>query len=56
MCLPTFKPISVPQSLILQVPRFGPDLVLAHPPEFKLMPEIMDRAREQALKEGSGFK
>src|SRR3989337_1075186 len=42
------KPISVPQSLILQMPRFGLDLVLAHPPEFKLMPNIMDQAREQA--------
>ena len=37
------KPISVPQSLILQMPRFGLDVVLAHPPEFELMPEIMDQ-------------
>jgi ornithine carbamoyltransferase len=37
------KPMSVPQSLVLQMPRFGLDVVLAHPPEFKLMPEIMDR-------------
>ncbi len=44
------KPMSVPQSLILQMPRFGMDVVLAHPPEFKLMPEIMDQAREQARK------
>ncbi len=42
------KPMSVPQSLILQMPRFGMDVVLAHPPEFKLMPEIMEQAREQA--------
>ena len=42
------KPLSVPQSLILQMPRFGMDVVLAHPPEFKLMPDIMDQAREQA--------
>ena len=34
------KPVSVPQSLILQMPRFGVDLTLAHPPEFKLMPEL----------------
>jgi N-acetylornithine carbamoyltransferase len=39
------KPISVPQSLILQMPRFGLDIVLAHPPEFKLMPEIMEQAQ-----------
>lgn len=50
------KPISVPQSLILQMPRFGMDVVLAHPPEFKLMPEIMDQAREQARKYGTGFE
>jgi N-acetylornithine carbamoyltransferase len=49
------KPISVPQSLILQMPRFGLDLVLAHPPEFKLMPEIMDRAQDQAYKHSVGF-
>jgi len=49
------KPISVPQSLVLQMPRFGLDVVLAHPPEFKLMPEIMDQAREQARKYGVGF-
>jgi len=50
------KPMSVPQSLILQMPRFGLDIVLAHPPEFKLMPEIMDQAREQAKKFGAGFE
>jgi ornithine carbamoyltransferase len=50
------KPMSVPQSLILQMPRFGMDVVLAHPPEFKLMPEIMDMAREQARKFGTGFE
>jgi ornithine carbamoyltransferase len=50
------KPISVPQSLILQMPRFGIDVTLAHPPEFKLMPDIMDQAREQAKKYGTGFE
>jgi ornithine carbamoyltransferase len=50
------KPISVPQSLILQMPRFGLDLVLAHPPEFELMPEIMDQARQQARRYGTGFE
>lgn len=50
------KPMSVPQSLILQMPRFGMDVVLAHPPEFKLMPEIMDQARAQAKKVGAGFE
>jgi ornithine carbamoyltransferase len=50
------KPMSVPQSLILQLPRFGMDVVLSHPPEFKLMPDIMDMAREQAQKYGTGFE
>src|SRR5574338_638242 len=50
------KPLSVPQSLILQMPRFGMDVVLAHPPEFKLMPEIMDMAQEQARKFHTGFE
>ncbi|MFO7943256.1 MAG: ornithine carbamoyltransferase [Anaerolineales bacterium] len=50
------KPISVPQSLILQMPRFGLDVTLAHPPEFELMPEIMEQAREQAEKFDSKFE
>jgi len=50
------KPISVPQSLILQMPRFGMDVTLAYPPEFKLMPEIEDMAREQARKFKTGFE
>ncbi len=49
------KPISVPQSLILQMPRFGLDVVLAHPPEFQLMPEIVDEARSLARKYRVGF-
>lgn len=50
------KPISVPQSLLLQMPRFGLDVVLAHPPEFRLMPEIVDQAREQAKEFGTGLE
>jgi ornithine carbamoyltransferase len=50
------KPISVPQSLILQMTRFGCDVVLAHPPEFKLMPEIMAMAEENARKYHVGFE
>jgi N-acetylornithine carbamoyltransferase len=49
------KPISVPQSLILQLTRFGCDVVLAHPPEFKLMPEIVDLARANAREFHVGF-
>ncbi|MFH0799670.1 MAG: ornithine carbamoyltransferase [Pseudomonadota bacterium] len=50
------KPMSAPQSLILQMPRFGLDVVLAHPPEFKLMPEIMEQARAEAKKNNTGFE
>jgi N-acetylornithine carbamoyltransferase len=50
------KPISVPQSLILQMPRFGIDVILAHPPEFKLMPDILSQGQEQARKYGTGFE
>ncbi len=50
------KPMSVPQSLILQMPRFGLDVTLSHPPEFKLMPEIMEQAQEQAKKFKTNFE
>lgn len=50
------KPMSVPQSLILQMPRFGLDVTLAHPPEFKLMPEIMAQAEEQAKRFNTKFE
>jgi ornithine carbamoyltransferase len=30
--------------------------VLAHPPEFKLMPDILDQAKEQARKYKTGFE
>ncbi len=42
------KPISVPQSLALLLPRFGMNVRLVHPPEFKLMPEIVDQAQDEA--------
>lgn len=44
------KPISVPQSLLLQMPRFGLDITLAHPPEFQLMPSVMEEAARLASK------
>ena len=50
------KPISVPQSLILQMPRFGMDVVLTHPPEFELMPEIVAQAQALAEQNGSSFE
>ena len=50
------KPISVPQSLILQLPRFGMDVTLAYPKEFMLMPEIEAEAQAQAKKFHTGFE
>lgn len=50
------KPMSVPQSLVLQMPRFGLDVVLAHPPEFRLMPEVLEQAHEQARRYGAKFE
>jgi N-acetylornithine carbamoyltransferase len=50
------RPISVPQSLILMMPRFGIDVTLAYPPEFRLMPEIEERAGRNARAAESGFE
>ena len=46
---PTYaKPLSVPQGLLMLMPRFGIDVILAHPPEFKLMPGVIELAHENA--------
>jgi len=50
------KPISVPQSLILLLPRFGMNVRLTHPPEFELMPEIVEQAKENASRARVGFE
>ena len=50
------KPISVPQSLIIQMPRFGMDVTLAYPQEFPLMPEIEQQAADEAKKWGTSFQ
>ena len=44
------KPMSVPQSLILLMTRYGMNVRLVHPPEFNLVPEIVDQAKENAKK------
>jgi ornithine carbamoyltransferase len=49
------KPISVPQSLVLQLPRFGADVVLSYPKGFELMPEIVDQAKSLAKTYKTGF-
>jgi N-acetylornithine carbamoyltransferase len=50
------KPISVPQSLIIQLARFGMDVVLAHPPEYRLMPDILAHAEAGARASGGSFR
>jgi ornithine carbamoyltransferase len=50
------KPISVPQSLVTLLPRFGMNVRLVHPPEFSLMPEIMELAQENARAARVGFE
>ncbi|MFQ5737542.1 MAG: ornithine carbamoyltransferase [Acidobacteriota bacterium] len=42
------KPMSVPQSLILLMTRFGMHVRLTCPPEFKLLPEIVGQAKQNA--------
>lgn len=50
------KPLSVPQGLIMLMPRFGMDVILAHPPEYGLMPETIEAARENANRSGGRFR
>ena len=47
------KPLSVPQSQILLFPRYGMDVVVAHPPEFPLQRDIVERARARAAEAGT---
>ena len=47
------KPMSVPQGLALLLPRFGAEVVLARPPEYRLMSHVMERAHALAA-EGGG--
>ncbi|MBF0544419.1 MAG: ornithine carbamoyltransferase [Candidatus Riflebacteria bacterium] len=50
------RPLSVPVSLALLMPRMGIDTVLAYPPEFKLQPQFEKLAAENAKEYGSNFK
>jgi len=50
------KPMSVPQGLITLMPRFGLDVVLAHPPEYTLMDSEMQYARKAAKENGVKFE
>ncbi|HEY3365411.1 MAG TPA: ornithine carbamoyltransferase [Symbiobacteriaceae bacterium] len=50
------RPISVPQSVILLMLRFGIDVTLAHPKEFHLQPEIIGQAEANAVESGAKFR
>lgn len=50
------KPLSVPQGLITLMTRYGMDVVLAHPPEFKLMEDQIELAQENARDGGGSFE
>jgi len=50
------RPLSMPQSLIQLMPRFGMDVTLAHPPEFSLKPEVMETARKNTELAGGKFE
>jgi N-acetylornithine carbamoyltransferase len=50
------KPISVPQSLVLLMSRYGMNVRLTHPPEYKLMPDILEQAKENTRKSGGSFE
>ncbi|MDZ7765986.1 MAG: hypothetical protein U5K00_16470 [Melioribacteraceae bacterium] len=47
------KPLSVPQTQALLFPRFGIDLTIAHPKEFPLSKDIVDRANKRAEENGT---
>ena len=50
------RPISVPHSEILIMSRMGLDVTLAHPPEFKLKPEIVAQAQTNCARNGTTFE
>lgn len=50
------KPMSVPISLILLMSRYGMNVRLTRPPEFKLIPEYVEQARENARRAGGSFE
>lgn len=49
------KPLSVPQGIIALMPRFGMDVVLAHPPGYALVPEALEAAERYSRENGGRF-
>ena len=50
------RPLSMANSLITLMPRFGMDVVLAHPKEFNLHPEMVAQAEKYAQNAGVKFE
>ena len=50
------KPMSVPISLILLLTRYGANVRLARPPEFRLLPEYVEQAEVNARAAGGSFE
>ena len=50
------KPLSVPQTQILLFPRYGIDVTVAHPKEFPLSKNIVDKAKQNAATSGGSIK
>ncbi len=50
------KPISVPQDLVTLATRFGMNVRLVHPPEFKLMQDVVELAQENARRSGGSLE
>ena len=50
------KPLSVPQTQILLFPRYGIDVTVAHPKEFPLRKEIVEKAKQNAEMGGGSLK
>ena len=49
------KPLSVPQGVIGLFTRFGMDVVLAHPEDYDIFPEVEELAAKQAAASGGSF-
>jgi ornithine carbamoyltransferase len=49
------KPMSVPQGLALLLPRFGADLTIARPAEYRLMTDVMEQAQKLAADGGGSI-
>jgi ornithine carbamoyltransferase len=49
------KPLSVPQGLVMLLPRFGAQVTLAHPPGYRLTDDTLASARALAAEGGGAF-